>query len=75
LVSEDEGGESTLNDLKKFKDSVIASKQYADDPSSIMESIIDLIDRARGQIHEAIKALRAFRGFLQIPTIRLTIPE
>jgi hypothetical protein len=67
LVSKDEGGESTLNDLKKFKDSVIASKQYADDPSSIMESIIDLIDRARGQIQETARSNKGIEGISRLP--------
>lgn len=67
LVSEDERGESTLNDLKKFKDSVIVSKQYADDPSSIMDSIIDLIDRARGQIQETARNNKGIEGISRLP--------
>jgi hypothetical protein len=38
--------------LKKFKESVIASKQYADDPNSILDSVIDLIDKTRMQIEK-----------------------
>jgi hypothetical protein len=50
LVSGDEGVDSTAQDLKKFKDGVISSKQFADDPYSIMDSIIDLIDRTTAQV-------------------------
>jgi hypothetical protein len=67
LVSENERGESTLNDLEKFKDNIIASKQYADDPSSIMDSIIDLIDRARGQIQEAARNNKGIEGIWRLP--------
>jgi len=67
LGNEDEDGDSTLNDLKKFKDSVIASKQFADDPGSIMDSVIDLIDRARGQIAEAARSNRGIEGIWRLP--------
>lgn len=67
LVSENERGESTLNDLKKFKDSVIASKQYVDHPNSTMDSIIDLIDRTRGQIQEAAENNKGIEGIWRIP--------
>jgi hypothetical protein len=46
----DERDDSTVNDLKKFKERVIASKQFADDPNSILDSVIDLIDQATMQI-------------------------
>jgi len=52
LVGE-ERGDNTVNDLKKFKESVIASKQYADDPNSILDSVIDLIDKTTQQIKRA----------------------
>lgn len=48
-------GDSTVNDLNTFKDRVIVSKQFADDPSLIMDSIIDLIDQATRQIEEAAR--------------------
>ncbi len=67
LGNEDEPGESTLNDLKKFRDSVIASKQYADDPGSVMDSIIDLIDRASGQVQEAARSSRGIEGIWRLP--------
>jgi hypothetical protein len=40
LVSDDElrDADTTVNDLKKFKDRVIATKQFADDPGLIMDS-------------------------------------
>jgi hypothetical protein len=51
----DERGDNTVNDLKRFKESVIASKQYADDPNSILDSVIDLIDKTTGQIEEVAR--------------------
>ena len=43
LVSE--FGESAIDDLKNFRANIIASKQFADDPNSIMDSIIDFMTR------------------------------
>jgi len=54
-TGERERGDNTVNDLKKFKESVIASKQYADDPNSILDSVIDLIDKTTGQIEEVAR--------------------
>ncbi len=48
-------GDSTVNDLKKFKGRVIASKQFADDPNSIMDSVIELIDRTTKQVEQAAR--------------------
>ena len=44
LVSE--FGNSTTADLERFKDSIIASKQFVDDPNSILDSVVDLISKA-----------------------------
>ena len=52
----DERDDSTVNDLKKFKERVIASKQYADDPNSIMDSVIDVIDRAMMQVKKVAQS-------------------
>src|SRR6516164_4504515 len=52
-TGERERGDNTVNDLKKFKESVIASKQYADDPNSTLDSVIDLIDKTTQQIEKA----------------------
>jgi len=40
LASDDEfrDADTTVNDLRKFRDRVIAAKQFADDPSLIMAS-------------------------------------
>ena len=53
LLTGEPGGESTVEDLNSFKRSVIASMQFADDPNSIMASVIDLIDHAKGQVEKA----------------------
>ena len=47
--------QETINDLQNFKDQVIASKQFADDPNSIMDSIIELIRKTTGQVEQAIQ--------------------
>jgi hypothetical protein len=55
LVSGDERGDSTVMDLKRFKDGVIASRQFAEDPNSIIDSIIGLIDRATEQVEQTAR--------------------
>ena len=55
LVSGDERGDSTFRDLKRFKDNLIASKQFAEDPNSIIGSIIGLIDHATDQVEQAAR--------------------
>ena len=46
-------GDATVADLNKFKDYVIGSKQYADDPSGILDSVIKLIDGTINRVEEA----------------------
>ena len=46
-------GDTTVADLNRFKDYVIGSKQYADDPNGILDSVIELIDGAIGRVEEA----------------------
>jgi hypothetical protein len=53
LVTDDERDDSTVRDLKRFKDSVIASRQFAEDANSIIDSIIGMIDRATEQVEQA----------------------
>jgi hypothetical protein len=60
-------GDSTVNDLKAFKDRVIASKQFADDPGLIMDSIIDLIDQATGKVEEAARYREGRGGIWRTP--------
>jgi len=43
-------GDNTVADLQNFKDNVIASKQFADDPGSIMDSVTRLIDQTMEQL-------------------------
>jgi hypothetical protein len=50
-----ERGDNTVADLKNFRNNVIAAKQFADDPSSIMDSIIRLIDQTREQVEQAAR--------------------
>jgi hypothetical protein len=60
-------GDSTVNDLNTFKDRVIASKQFADDPGLIMDSIIDLIDQTTRQVEEAARYSEGRGGIWRIP--------
>jgi hypothetical protein len=53
LVSE--FGNGTVDDLKNFMGSIIASKQFADDPNSIMDSIVELIETTINQIEQAAR--------------------
>jgi hypothetical protein len=53
LVSE--FGNSTVDDLKNFMGSIIASKQFADDPSSIMDSIVELVETTINQVEQAAR--------------------
>ena len=48
-----EYGDNAVADLNNFKNSIIASKQFADDPHSIMQSVVDLIDRTIEQVEKA----------------------
>src|SRR5260370_24391026 len=45
----------TVNDLNDFKSRIVASKQFADDPNSIMGSIADLVDRTMKQVEQATR--------------------
>jgi len=45
--------ESTVTDLQKFKNRVVAAQQSADDPGMIMQSVVDLIERTIGQVQKA----------------------
>lgn len=46
-------GDTTVTDLNRFKDYVIGSKQYADDPNGILDSVIKLIDGTIDQVEQA----------------------
>lgn len=77
LVSGDERGDSTVRDLKNFKDGIIASRQFAHDPNSITDSLIGLIDRSIEQIEEAARYSEGrgrFGALLRILTTQLMIP-
>jgi hypothetical protein len=47
--------QETIDDLQKFKNQVIASKQFADDPHSIMDAIIELIGKSTEQVERTIR--------------------
>src|ERR1700709_1447102 len=53
LVSE--FGNSTIDDLNNFMRSIIASKQFADAPNSIMDSIVELIKKTINQVEQAAR--------------------
>src|SRR5215831_7915480 len=40
-------GDTTVADLNRFKDYVIGSKQYTDDPNGILDSVVELIRNDR----------------------------
>jgi hypothetical protein len=42
--------DSTVRDLNDFKASVMTSKQFADDPNHILDSVVELIDKTVEQI-------------------------
>jgi hypothetical protein len=44
--------DSTVRDLKNFKASVLTSKQYADDPSHILDSVVRLVDDTIDQLNQ-----------------------
>ena len=72
-----EFGDSTAADLKNFRNSVIASMQFADDPNSIMRSVIELINQASVKSKRLCVIMNVgtvFRSRLQILMIRLMIP-
>jgi len=45
--------ESTVTDLQKFRDRVVASQQFTGDPGTIMQSVIDLINRTIDHVKQA----------------------
>ena len=48
--------EETINDLERFKNQVIASKQFADDPNSIMVSVVEFIKKTTEQVEQAARS-------------------
>ncbi|MEK9285583.1 hypothetical protein MTR72_39320 [Bradyrhizobium sp. ISRA442] len=49
--------QQTIDDLKRFKDSVVASEQYIDDPGSVLGSVEEMIDAAIKQAGNVIPSL------------------
>ncbi len=49
--------QETIDDLKRFKDSVLTSEQYIDDPGSVLTSVKEMIDGAIEQTGQAIPNL------------------
>ena len=47
--------ESTVTDLQKFRNRVVAAQQFADDPGMIMQSVVALIERTIGQVQKATR--------------------
>jgi hypothetical protein len=50
-----EFGDNTVADLNNFKNSIIASMQFADDPHSIMQSVADLVRDTIKQVEQAAR--------------------
>ena len=48
-----EFGESTVADLKNFREKILTSKQFADDPNSIMDSVVELINKKITQLEKS----------------------
>jgi ribosome-associated translation inhibitor RaiA len=48
-------GDSTVQDLKRFKQYAIGAKAFADDPNSIIDSVIDNIDRTIERVEQAAR--------------------
>lgn len=48
-------GPNTIGDLSTFRDRVIASKQFADDPNSILDSVVDLVDRTIKNVKDVVE--------------------
>jgi len=46
-------GDTTVADLNRFKDYVIGSKQYTDDPNGILDSVVELIKGTIGRVERA----------------------
>ncbi|MBR1120080.1 hypothetical protein JQ628_01040 [Bradyrhizobium lablabi] len=75
--------DNSVNDLKNFKNSVIASMQFADDPTAVMRSVVDLVEQTIQQVEQAARnAAREtkregtpFGKSRQTPMIQLTIRE
>ncbi|MBR1086227.1 hypothetical protein JQ621_01920 [Bradyrhizobium manausense] len=51
--------QQTIEDLNRFKDSVLASEQYVDDPGSVLSSVKKMIDEAVQQVSNAMPSLDA----------------
>lgn len=46
--------QNRLEDLDRFKNAVVASKQFADDPGNILDDVVDLINHTSGMVKQAI---------------------
>src|SRR4051794_36363135 len=60
-------GDSTVADLENFKNNVVASTQFADDPNSIMRSVVVLIDQAIKQVEKAAAQNNEGRDGIRLP--------
>lgn len=54
-VVDDPGFDSMVQDLKNFRNSVVAAKQFADDPNHILDSVVELINDTVGRIQRAVR--------------------
>jgi hypothetical protein len=52
---DERGFDSTVQDLNNFKASVIAAKQFADDPNHVLDSVLELIRKTGDQIQNVVR--------------------
>ncbi|HXH43581.1 MAG TPA: hypothetical protein VNK51_07020 [Bradyrhizobium sp.] len=66
--SDEPGYDSTVQDLTNFKSSIVNTRQFVDDQSGILNSVVELIERTIKQVQDAADARKfGFRDDIVIP--------
>lgn len=66
--SDEPGYDSTVQDLTKFKSSIVNARQFVDDQSGILNSVVELIERTIKQVQHAADAGKfGFRDNITVP--------
>lgn len=66
--SDEPGYDSTVQDLAKFKASIVNARQFVDDQSGILNSVVELIERTIKQVQHAADAGKfGFRDNITVP--------
>lgn len=66
--SDEPGYDSTVQDLTKFKSSIVNARQFVDDQSGILNSVVELIERTIKQVQRAADAGKfGFRDNITVP--------